>query len=217
MPQLQSAGLLISLAHESSIRYLRGDQAKRDLVEMRDVIDRSLQDDTQMRTREEKQLLEQGLPPPDYLDKACDSVGASIVTDVRPMISRLSRAAAKCGFDIPQPFKGDTLEEALGGHIRLQYGSARQDAFARAVRESLRLLGDAVAHVEANDPIVVHDFSQLFSIVDVPDSGSARGDSLQELLECSFGASRLGHRGGTLMGSEGLGKSHLLQNVVLGN
>lgn len=225
---LRNQGLLSYMAHKSSIDYLRSEQAMLDMNEMRDIIRESLEEDASKRKGEEERqaqkrrvderLASEGLPPADYLEQAR---GQQITIDAKAIVNSISKAAARTGFQIPMPFEGTTVAEAIKKHIWANHSG---DELAGAVRESLRLLGDVMVDLNAfakANPEKAKKWSAkwevpMLPIVDAPDSRSPRRQQLDALLRLCFVTDSVGLRGGTLMGYKGFGKSQIVQNLVFG-
>lgn len=154
------------------------------------------------------------MPPEDYLK------GSRRVTipDAGRLVSELSSKAIEAGFVVPAYFAADTLENAIRGRI-VEAGRCGSPArLATALRECLRLIGDAIVYMLATDADYVWPSVLYGGVLPIVDTGlgSPREDMLHTLLERSFSRTSGIQRGGVLMGFKGFGKSQIVLNVVLG-
>lgn len=210
--RLVSSGLLSSLKDPTVSKYLRSDLAIEDLQAMQEKVGAALQAERKETLKQEsKDLQDLGMPPADYLAKR----NRVVLPDAGALVNTLSRKSAEAGFVVPAFFAADTLESAVRNHIR-NTASAKLGyiGMATALRDCLRLVGDAIMYLDATDVWNTSPHTDALPIVDTG-LGSPREAELQRLLESSFARDVGIHRGGTLMGFKGFGKTQLVLNVAL--
>ena len=160
----------------------------------------------------EKNLQKLGMPPSNYLD----NTSKVFIPNVGEFIPELSSLAAEAGFEVPAHFKADTLEKAVRQHIVGAGPWLQSHSMACALRDCLRLIGDAMVVLDAvkHDTLLPMMERQILPIVDTG-LGSGREDMLQTLILQSFEKYPKLLRGGVLMGFREFGRTQLLLNVVL--